>query len=219
MHCGRPRRLCGLSEAYLFSSYGLPKATCQATLGIFARLQRPPGTFGLVSLVRRRSLESRCMSLSRPFENAVCQPAKASRHLWPNLAPQLCLVEPVHYGRPRPLCGLSKAYLFSSHELPKATWQATLGILVRFQRPPDTFGLIRHRSLAWQSRCMSLPGPFESAVYQPSIQRPPGTFGLVLHRFAWQSRCIVAGRGLSAACPRPVSSLFMGFRRRRARRR
>ena len=151
VHCGRPRPLCGLSEAAeacLFSSYGLPKATCQATLGIFARLQRPPGTIGLV---RHRSLawQSRCMSLSRPFDSAVCQPSKASRHLWLSPAPQLCLAEPVHCGRSRPLCGLSEACLFSAYGLPKATCQAALSILARLQRPPGTFGLVRHRSFAW----------------------------------------------------------------------
>ena len=164
-HCGRPRPLCSLSEACLFSSYRLPKATCQATLG--SRLQRPPCTFGLV---RHRSLawQSRCMSLSRPFESAAREPSKASRHLWPSPAPQLCLAEPVHCGRPRPLCGLSDAYFFSSYGLPKATCQATLGSLARLQRAPGTFGLIRHRSLVWQSQCMSLSKPFESAVCQPS---------------------------------------------------
>ena len=139
-HCGRPRPLCSLSEACLFSSYRLPKATCQATLG--SRLQRPPCTFGLV---RHRSLawQSRCMSLSRPFESAAREPSKASRHLWPSPAPQLCLAEPVHCGRPRPLCGLSEACLFFLYRPPKATcqatcqatFQATLGILAGCPKP------------------------------------------------------------------------------------
>ena len=58
---------------------------------------------------------------SKPFP----APAKASRHLWPSPAPQPCLAEPVHCGRPRPLCGLSEACLFSSYGPPKATCQAT----------------------------------------------------------------------------------------------
>ena len=60
----------------------------------------------------------------------------------------------------RPLCGLSEACLLSSYGLPKAT----LGILDRLQ---------------------TLLG-------------------------SWQACC-----GLSVACPKPASSLLMGFRRRR----
>ena len=106
------------------------------------------------------------------------------------------------------------------------------------QRPSSTFGLVLHRSLAWQSRRIvagrglsaawasegDVPGDVRHFGWlhpKPSrhLQRPPGTFGLVLRRsLAWQSRCSVAGRGLSAACPRPASSLLMGLRRGCARR-
>ena len=70
-----------------------------------------PGTFGCTCLHRSLACQSRCMSLLRRFESAVCQPSKASRDpagplarlhspsrdLWLHMpAPQPCLPKPVH---------------------------------------------------------------------------------------------------------------------------
>ena len=108
---GLLRPLCGLSEACLLSSYGLPKAT----LGILDRLQKPLGSrqasCGL-SVACPKPASSLLMRFRRHFGPA----SKASR-------------QPA--GLLRPLCGLSEACLLSSYGLPKAT----LGILDRLQKP------------------------------------------------------------------------------------
>ena len=141
---GLLRPLCGLSEACLLSSYGLPKAT----LGILDRLQTLLGSWhaGLLRpLWPVRSLPPLFLWAS---EGDV-------RHFGPPSNPPR---QPA--GLLRPLCGLSEACLLSSYGLPKAT----LGILGRLQT------LLGSR----------------------------------------QACC-----GLSVACPKPASSLLMGFRRRR----
>ena len=127
---GLLRPLCGLSEACLLSSYGLPKAT----------LGRPLAA----SLWPVRSLPPLFLWASEGNVRHFGPASKASR-------------QPA--GLLRPLCGLSEACLLSSYGLPKAT----LGILDR--------------------------------------QKPLGSR---------QASC-----GLSVACPKPASSLLMGFRRQR----
>ena len=90
----------------------------------------------------------------------------------------------------RPLCGLSEACLLSSYGLPKAT----LGILDRLQ---TLLG-------RWQCKACLLS----------SYGLPKAMLGILdrLQRLlgSWQACC-----GLSVACPKPASSLLMGFRRRR----
>ena len=122
----------GVSKA-LFARLQTPLGTLPAkagachSLGVskapFARRQTPlgtqqgrwpgstalPGTFGCTCL--HLACQSRCMSLLKRFESAVCQPSKASRHpagplarldspsrdLWLHMpAPQPCLPKPVH---------------------------------------------------------------------------------------------------------------------------
>ena len=179
---GLLRPLCGLSEACLLSSYGLPKAT----LGILGRLQTllgsrqaccglsvacpKPASSLLMGFRRRRSAFWTAFKPS----SAAGRPVAAS--LWPvRSLPPLYLWasegDVRHFGPPsnpprqlagllRPLCGLSEACLLSSYGLPKAT----LGILGRLQT------LLGSR----------------------------------------QACC-----GLSVACPKPAPSLLMGFQRRR----
>ena len=193
---GAPQRLwpTPASQTCLFSSYGLPKAT----LGILRRLQTLPRGFkpfpAPLAYSCIAALPAPAGSLGRePLERAAR--ALQPQRLWPTPASQACLFS--SYGRPkatlgilhrlqtlpcgfkpsaapsnprllsrqlagllRPLCGLSEACLLSSYGLPKAT----LGILDRLQ---------------------TLLG-------------------------SWQACC-----GLSVACPKPASSLLMGFRRRR----
>ena len=114
------------------------KAGACHSLGVskapFASLQKPlgsrqgrwpgstalPETFGCTCLHRSLACQSRCMSLFRRFESAVCPPSKASRqpagplaraagravgrapqppsrHLWLHMpAPQPCLPKPAH---------------------------------------------------------------------------------------------------------------------------
>ena len=176
---GLLRPLCGLSEACLLSSYGLPKAT----LGILDRLQTLLGSrqacCGL-SVACPKPASSLLMGFRRRRYRHFGPPSNPPRQLAGLLRPlcglsEACLLSsyglPRHFGPPsnpprqpagllRPLCGLSEACLLSSYGLPKAT----LGILDRIQ---------------------TLLG-------------------------SWQACC-----GLSVACPKPASSLLMGFRRRR----
>ena len=110
---GLLRPLCGLSEACLLSSYGLPKAT----LGILDRLQTLLGSW------------QACCGLS-----VACPKSLPPLFLWASEGGVR------HFGPPsnpprqragllRPLCGLSEACLLSSYGLQKAT----LGILDRLQ--------------------------------------------------------------------------------------
>ena len=182
LSAGLLRPLCGLSEACLLSSYGLPKAT----LGILGRLQPLLGSWQAccgLSVACPKPASSLLMGFRRQREafwtafkpsSAAGRPVAAS--LWPvrSLPPLFLWAsegDVRHFGPPsnpprqpagllRPLCGLSEACLLSSYGLPKAT----LGILERLQ---------------------TLLG-------------------------SWQACC-----GLSVACPKPASSLLMGFRRRR----
>ena len=218
------RPLCGLSEACLLSSYGLPKAT----LGILDRLTAA-GRPGAASLWPVRSLPPLFLWASEGDVRHFGPPSNAPRQL---------------AGLLRPLCGLSEACLLSSYGLPKAT----LGTLDRLQTPARGFkpfpaplaysciaGLpllflwasksdvthfdVRHfgppsnapRQLAGLLR--PLCGLSEACLLS-SYGLPKATLG-ILDRLrtllgSWQACC-----GLSVACPKPASSLLMGFRRRR----
>ena len=111
---GLLRPLCGLSEACLLSSYGLPKAT----LGILDRLQTLP----------RASPQpcpllgswQACLFSSYGLPKATLGTLARLQTL-PRASPQPC-----------PLLGSWQAYLFSSYGLPKAT----LGTLARLQTLP-----------------------------------------------------------------------------------
>ena len=106
---GLLRPLCGLSEACLLSSYGLPKAT----LGILDRLQKPLGS-------RQCGLSEACLLSSYGLPKATLG-ILARLQTLPRASPQPC-----------PLLGSWQACLFSSSGLPKAT----LGILVPLQTLP-----------------------------------------------------------------------------------
>ena len=146
---GLLRPLCGLSEACLLSSYGLPKAT----LGILARLQTlpraspqpcpllgswqaclfssyglPKATLGILARLQTlpRASPQPCPLLGR-------LPKATFRHFG-RLQKLFCGLSEASRqpaGLLRPLCGLSEACLLSSYGLPKAT----LGILDRLQKP------------------------------------------------------------------------------------
>ena len=115
---GLLRPLCGLSEACLLSSYGLPKAT----LGILDRLQKPLGSrqasCGLS--VACHGLSEACLLSSYGLPKATLG-ILARLQTLPRASPQPC-----------PLLGSWQACLFSSYGLPKAT----LGILARLQTLP-----------------------------------------------------------------------------------
>ena len=115
----------------------------------------------------------------------------------------------------RPLCGLSEACLLSSYGLPKATlgildrlrtllgsWQAWCGLSVACPLSRQLAGLLR-----------PLCGLSEACLLS-SYGLPKATLGILDHLQtllgSWQACC-----GLSVACPKPASSLLMGFRRRR----
>ena len=112
---GLLRPLCGLSEACLLSSYGLPKAT----LGILDRLQKPLGS--------RQASCGLSVACPKPASSLLIGLLKATLGILarlqtlPRASPQPC-----------PLLGRWQACLFSSYGLPKAT----LGILARLQTLP-----------------------------------------------------------------------------------
>ena len=163
------RPLCGLSEACLLSSYGLPKAT----LGILDRLQRfsAAGRPVAASLWPVRSLPPLFLWASEGDVRHFGPPSNAPRQL---------------AGLLRPLCGLSEACLLSSYGLPKATlgildrlqtllgsWQACCGLSVACPNLPPLFlwaseGDVRHF------------GPPSNP--RPRLQTLPSAFGLLLHR-------------------------------------
>ena len=255
---GLLRPLCGLSEACLLSSYGLPKAT----LGILDRLQKPLGS-------RQAScgLSEACLLSSYGLPKATLG-ILARLQTLPRASPQPC-----------PLLGSWQACLFSSYGLPKAT----LGILARLQTlpraspqpcpllgrlPKATFTHFGPPSKAfrplaaslWPVRSFSaagrplaaslwpvrsLPplflwasegnvrhfGPASKASRQPagllrplcglseacllsSYGLPKATLG-ILDRLQKPLGSRQAFCGLSVACPKPASSLLMGFRRQR----
>ena len=173
---GLLRPLCGLSEACLLSSYGLPKAT----LGILARLQTLP----------RASPQpcpllgswQACLFSSYGLPKATLG-ILARLQTLPRASPQPC-----------PLLGSWQACLFSSYGLPKAT----LGILD--SRQPA--GLLR-----------PLCGLSEACLLS-SYGLPKATLG-ILDRLQKPLGSRQASCGLSVACPKPASSLLMGFRRQR----
>ena len=151
--------LCGLSEAclLLWASEGDVAAGRPVAASLWPVRSLPPlflwasegdvRHFGPPSKASVRSLPPLFLWASEGDIRHFGPPANASR-------------QPA--GLLRPLCGLSEACLLSSYGLPKAT----LGILHRLQKP-----------------------------------------------FGSRQACC----GLSVACPKPASSLLMGFRRRRYR--
>ena len=102
---GLLRPLCGLSEACLLSSYGLPKAT----LGILDRLQKPLGS--------RQASCGLSVACPKPASSLLIWASEGNvRHFGPASKASR---QPA--GLLRPLCGLSEACLLSSYGLPKAT--------------------------------------------------------------------------------------------------
>ena len=144
-----------------------------------------------------------------------------SQRLWPTPASQPCLRQP---GAPQRLwpTPASQTCLFSSYGLPKAT----LGILRRLQTLPRGFKPFP-APLAY-SCIAALPAPAGSlgrepleraaralfcTAFKPSpvASNPPQRLQTLASSLgSWQACC-----GLSVACPKPASSLLMGFRRRR----
>ena len=190
---GAPQRLwpTPASQTCLFSSYGLPKAT----LGILRRLQTLPRGFkpfpAPLAYSCIAALPAPAGSLGRePLERAAR--ALQPQRLWPTPASQACLFS--SYGRPK----------------------ATLGILHRLQTLPCGFkpsaAPSNPRLLSRQlAGLRSLPPLFlwasEGDVrhFGPPSNAPRQLAGLL------RPLCC----GLSVACPKPPSSLLMGFRRRR----
>ena len=101
----------------------------------------------------------------------------------------------------RPLCGLSEACLLSSYGLPKATCTVRhFGPASKASRQPG--GLLR-----------PLCGLSEACLLS-SYGLPKATLG-ILGRLQKPLGSRQASCGLSVACPKPASSLLMGFRRQR----
>ena len=135
---------------------------------------------------------------------------------------EACLLSRQLAGLLRPLCGLSEACLLSSYGLPKATlgildrlqtllgsWQAASSLLMGFRRRREVFwtafklaGLLR-----------PLCGLSEACLLS-SYGLAKATLG-ILDRLQTLLGSRQACCGLSVACPKPASSLLMGFRRRR----
>ena len=185
-----PRQLAGLLR---------PLCGLKATLGILARLQTLPraspqpcpllGSWQAWLLFSYGLPKATLGILARlqTLPRASPQPCPLLGSL------QACLFS--SYG---PLCGLSEACLLFSYGLPKAT----LGILARLQTLPRASPQPCPLLGSWQAWLLF------------SYGLPKATLG-ILDRLqtllgSWQACC-----GLSVACPKPASSLLMGFRRRR----
>ena len=136
----------------------------------------------------------------------------------------------------RPLCGLSEACLLSSYGLPKAT----LGILARLQTllraspqpcpllgswqaclfssyglPKATLGILARLQTLPRASPQPCPllGSWQACLFS-SYGLPKATLG-ILDRLQKPLGSRQASCGLSVACPKPASSLLMGFRRQR----
>ena len=220
---GLLRPLCGLSEACLLSSYGLPKAT----LGILARLQTlpraspqpcpllgswqaclfssyglPKATLGILARLQTlpRASPQPCPLLGR-LPKATFRhfgpPSKAFRPLAASLWPVRSFS-----AAGRPLA----ASLWPVRSLPPLFLWASEGNVRHFgpaskaSRQPA--GLLR-----------PLCGLSEACLLS-SYGLPKATLG-ILDRLQKPLGSRQASCGLSVACPKPASSLLMGFRRQR----
>ena len=217
------RPLCGLSEACLLSSYGLPKAT----LGILARVQTlvraspqpcpllgswqaglfssyglPKATLGILARLQTlpRASPQPCPLLGR-LPKATFRhfgpPSKAFRPLAASLWPVRSFS-----AAGRPLA----ASLWPVRSLPPLFLWASEGNVRHFgpaskaSRQPA--GLLR-----------PLCGLSEACLLS-SYGLPKATVG-ILDRLQKPLGSRQASCGLSVACPKPASSLLMGFRRQR----
>ena len=166
-----------------------------------------PGTFGCTCLHRSLACRSRCTSLFKRIESAVCQPSKASpqpagplarlhspsRDLWLHMpAPQPCLPKPV------------RVTLYRRFESavcpPSQASRQPAGLLARLHSPSRDLWL----HMPKPQPCMSLFRHFESAVCQPSkaSRRPAGP----LARLHSPSRDLAA-HACTAALPATAHSL------------
>ena len=217
------RPLCGLSEACLLSSYGLPKAT----LGILARLQTlprasplpcpllgswqaclfssyglPKATLGILARLQTlpRASPQPCPLLGR-LPKATFRhfgpPSKAFRPLAASLWPVRSFS-----AAGRPLA----ASLWPVRSLPPLFLWASEGNVRHFgpaskaSRQPA--GLLRPLCGLSEACLLSSYGlPKATLSILDRLQKPLGSR---------QASC-----GLSVACPKPASSLLMGFRRQR----
>ena len=210
---GLLRPLCGLSEACLLSSYGLPKAT----LGILARLQTLPRASPQPSPLL--GSWQACLFSSYGLPKATLG-ILARLQTLPRASPQPCpllgrLPKATfrHFGPPskafRPLAAsLWPVRSFSAAGRPLAASLWPVGSL-----PPlflvlwASEGNVRHGLLR------PLCGLSEACLLS-SYGLPKATLG-ILDRLQKPLGSRQASCGLSVACPKPASSLLMGFRRQR----
>ena len=220
---GLLRPLCGLSEACLLSSYGLPKAT----LGILARLQTlpraspqpcpllgswqaclfssyglPKATLGILARLQTlpRASPQPCPLLGR-LPKATFRPfGPPSKAFWASCG--LSVACPKLLGSRQPLA----ASLWPVRSLPPLFLWASEGNVRHFgpaskaSRQPA--GLLRPLCGLSEACLLSSYGlPKATLGILDRLQRPLGSR---------QASC-----GLSVACPKPASSLLMGFRRQR----
>ena len=258
------RPLCGLSEACLLSSYGLPKAT----LGILARLQTlpraspqpcpllgswqaclfssyglPKATLGILARLQTlpRASPQPCPLLGRlpkatfrPFG----PPSKAFRPLAASLWPVRSFSAA---GRPLaaslwPVRSLPPLFLWASEGNVRHFGPASKASSLSAAGRPLAASLWPVRSLPplflWASETnVRHFGPASKASRQPagllrplcglseacllsSYGLPKATLG-ALDRLQKPLGSRQASYGLSVACPKPASSLLMGFRRQR----
>ena len=202
-----PLPLLGSSQACLFSSYGLPKAT----LGILHRLQTLPRDF-------------KPFPAPLAYSCIAALPASGGslgREPW-NVQPVLLWASKSdvrHFAPP-------------SNPPPRLQTLPRFCPPPRLQTLPSAFGLLLHRSLACVRRepgerasgtcspCTAAPAPLaysciataalpsyrQQACPPQRLQTLPSAFGLLLHR----SLAL-----LFSAARRPASSLLMGFQKRR----
>ena len=124
---------------------------------------------------------------------------RASPQPCPLLLASLALLMGLSVSLPCPLpASLSEACLLFSYGLPKAT----LGILARLQTLPRASPQPCPLLGSWQAWLLFSYGLLKATL--GILDRLQTLLG------SWQACC-----GLSVACPKPASSLLMGFRRRR----
>ena len=195
-HFGSARPLCGLSEACLLSSYGLPKAT----LGILARLQTLPRASPQPCPLLGSWQACLFSSYRLPKATLSILASKAFRPLAASLWPVRSFSAA---GRPLaaslwPVRSLPPLFLWASE------------------------GNVKHFGPASKASSLSAAGRPLAASLWPVRSLPPlflwaseGNVIGILDRLQKPLGSRQASCGLSVACPKPASSLLMGFRRQR----
>ena len=211
---GPLRPLCGLSEACLLSSYGLPKAT----LGILDRLQTllgrwqckacllssyglPKATLGILDRLQTLlgSWQACCglsVACPKPASSLLMGFRRRREAFWTAFKPSSAAGRPV------------AASLWPVRSLPPLFLWASEGDVRHFGPPSNPprqpAGLLRPLCGLSEACLLSSYGLPKATLYLGILDRLQTLLG------SWQACC-----GLSVACPKPASSLLMGFRRRR----